>query len=154
MQCSAILKCVSSGVKMMAQSPFFNVDSTLVGLAIHHVSGERLYDTGIDALDLNIFRMCSLICGSFGPLVPHMARSLILLRRFRSSITNATTPVDLSLSEALPTQPVVYSPVPSISTFGFCAMFSLCLEQSARVLRSCQRVFNLVLSVFAGLCAR
>lgn len=55
-------------------------------------------------------------------LTPHIPTLSTLPRRLKSNMVNATTPAPLSLSAAVPpTYPVVYSPVPTMSTLAFAA---------------------------------
>ena len=59
------------------------------------------------------------IAGYFVPLVPTMESCPTFPRRRRSNIVRPTTPTFLSLPEAPPpTNPVVYSPVPTMRTFN------------------------------------
>ena len=62
--------------------------------------------------------MCARMAGNLVPFVPHMPSRPSFPFACRSRQTSATTPVDLSESLALPTQPVVYSPVPIIRQPG------------------------------------
>jgi hypothetical protein len=55
-------------------------------------------------------------------LTPHIPTLSTLPRRLKSNMVKATTPAPLSLSAAVPpTYPVVYSPVPTMSTLAFAA---------------------------------
>ena len=123
MHAIAISKCVSSGVKMIAQSPGANAgtaernDARSTTPSAGHVAIALASMSSYTSVRLRC--MCARIPGIFLPFVPHIPSRPTFPRSCRSSMHSATTPADLSESAPLPsTYPVVYSPVPSISTAG------------------------------------
>ena len=88
--------------------------------------------------------MCARMAGILSPSVPHMPSVPTLPRSCKSSITSATTPVFLSDLDAPSTvYPVVYSPVPIMSTAGGLAKVESAIEaiNSPRVHRRlCDRL--------------
>mmetsp|Transcript_13419 Transcript_13419/g.37110 ORF Transcript_13419/g.37110 Transcript_13419/m.37110 type:complete len:209 (+) Transcript_13419:934-1560(+) len=122
-QASAISRCVSSGVKTIAQSPGWKLSAAGrkdCGSTTPSLGNVSMTEGSMPSYTSPITRfMCARISGSFLPFTPHMPSRPSLPRERRSRQTRPTMPVDLSEFAALPpTKPVVYSPVPIIRQPG------------------------------------